>query len=316
MMPGTQPFDLACFSELVGTAPATIPASAQKLLQDYALSYRALTAAESAAAHAQVLERMATGHMAVSGAHRHGDWERGWSENLEAFRAGGHDPEVLVPKYLQPDQIDRLNGAYIRSETPYFQVRVYDIFRHYLFQTYLSSATAVYEFGCGTGYNLHILAGLLPEMPLWGLDWAEASVQLIQEMAQNGHPQLQAQRFDMFHPEGLELQAGAAVLTLNAMEQLGGNFQPFVDYLLAQHPAIGVHAEPLLELYDPADPFDDIARRYHEQRGYLTGFVPHMQALAAAGQIEILKLQRVRLGNQFHEGYSLLIWKPRKKEHS
>lgn len=305
------PFDLERFAELVGEAPETLPTSVRDLLDDYELEYRVLDQAEREACFLQVLRQLESENLTVSGAHRLGDWERGWSENLERFHASGGQPEALVPGYHHAAQIDRCQGQYICSENPYFQVRFYDAFRHYLFHKYVADCAQVYEFGCGTGYNLLILASLFPEKTLKGFDWAEASVDLVNEIAATQQLKLSGQRFDMFHPDpDVNIGRDTAVMTFNSLEQLGTGHRAFIDFLRGQQPRLCIHAEPLLELYDPEQFFDALAIRYHRARGYLEGMVSYLQELAAVGEIEILKLQRIALGNQFHEGYSLCIWRP------
>jgi hypothetical protein len=304
------PFDQNYFARLIGESPAALPEPVLELLQQYALHFTPLAGEAREACFLEVLKKMEA-PLTVSGAHRLQDWETGWSENLKRFEESGGDPESLVPRYLQPDQIDRCLGDFIRSEIPYFQVRFYDIFRHYLYYRYLQRVSHVYEFGCGTGYNLTILSRLFPDKQIRGFDWAEASVRLVNAIGSMCQLNLSGTRFDMFHPDPhLQIPSDTAVITFNAMEQLGKNFQPFIDYLCTQKFELAVHAEPLLELYDQNHLFDYLAARYHRVRGYLEGFVPYMQHLEQQGRIQILKLQRIPFGNQFHEGYSLLIWKP------
>jgi hypothetical protein len=101
------------------------------------------------------------------------------------------------------------------------------------------------------------------------------------------------------------------VITLHAMEQLGGGFAPMLDYLLSVRPGICLHLEPIAELYDPALLFDWLALRYHEKRNYLSGFLTALRAREAEGALTIHEVRRLRFGSVFHEGYSLVVWTPR-----
>ena len=306
-------FDVNTFAKLVGEQPDTLPVSVLDLLKNYQLQYQILEDSSREKCFKEVLQKMES-PLSISGEHRHGDWERGWQENLERFLDSGGDPESLIPKYHHPQQIDRCLGHYICSEVPFFQVKFYDVFRHFIFHRYLTNYSSVYEFGCGTGYNLAILAQMFPDKRLMGFDWAESSVKLVDAIAKAQNYSLSGQRFDMFSPQSnAEINAQTAVMTFNSMEQLGANFMPFVDFLCEKEPGICVPSEPLFELYDEEQLFDYVGARYHQARGYLEGFVPYMQDLQKAGKIEIIKLQRIPFGNQFHEGYSLLVWKPRRK---
>ncbi|MBT3552210.1 MAG: hypothetical protein HN485_13820, partial [Rhodospirillaceae bacterium] len=109
--------------------------------------------------------------------------------------------------------------------------------------------------------------------------------------------------------EAIAVAPGAGIMTLHAMEQLGSDFEPFLDYLIGLKPAVALHLEPIAELYDADNPFDAAALAYHAKRGYLTGFLNALQARAATGEIEILKIHRTGFGSTFHEAYSIVVWR-------
>ncbi len=64
----------------------------------------------------------------------------------------------------------------------------------------------------------------------------------------------------------------SGVYTFGAMEQLGENFEPFLQFLLSKKPEICVNVEITYELYSPDTLFDHLAIRYLQKRGYLKGF--------------------------------------------
>ena len=110
--------------------------------------------------------------------------------------------------------------------------------------------------------------------------------------------------------EALGIDPDTDVLTVHALEQLGAKGPKVIDLILARRPRRVLHIEPILDFYDPSDPFDDIAARYHLARGYLQGLVGCLEAHAAAGRIEITSRGRVKLGNLYHEAYSFIAWRP------
>ncbi len=71
-----------------------------------------------------------------------------------------------------------------------------------------------------------------------------------------------------------------------------------------------MHAEPLAELYDENSLIDCLALKYHRARGYLNGFLTRLTELAEEGRIEIIVKKRVPFGSHFHEGYSIVVWRP------
>jgi hypothetical protein len=105
------------------------------------------------------------------------------------------------------------------------------------------------------------------------------------------------------------ITAATDVLAVHALEQLGPRGEAVVEYLLEMRPRRCLHIEPILEFYDPADPVDDIARRYYHLAHVCPhGLEPTLQQLVQAGKIEILGQGRVRLGNTIHEAYSYFAW--------
>ena len=206
----------------------------------------------------------------------------------------------------------RVLGRYVHPHDPRFEASFVDVLQTWLAARWLGDASAIYEFGCGPGHNVAAFARLLPGRPIVGLDWATPSQQLLRLVAETtGHP-ISGRRIDMFAPDpDLLLNPGSAVVTIGAMEQLGERHDAFLGFLLGQDPAICVHVEPLHELYDPANPFDDAARLYAERRGYLRGYLPRLESLAREGRIEILSVRR-HLGSEFHDGWGSLVWRPRR----
>ncbi len=240
-------------------------------------------------------------------------WERGWGEVLARVRDRGISYENLRPQYFRYETV-RLDGDYARVDTGDFEFQCFQAFLRTLAKRWLTDCDRIVEFGCGTGSNLMLLGETLPDRQLFGCDWAGPSVELLQLIAKARALNLSGARFNMLTCQGagdLPELSGSACMTLHSMEQLGETFSPFLDFLLASQARICFHIEPLVELYDETALFDALAIRYHRRRNYLSGFVPAVRAAAAAGRAELLDLRRLKLGSVFHEGYSLLIWRPR-----
>lgn len=301
----------AGFADLLGVAQGDMERICGQLIRDFDFRFETVSGKAFRDTLLSVLKALDHKPLSRSGPGRREDWERGWGENLERFLASGSSLEALVPRYMTKHAVRRLSGEYIRPLAADFEVNFYTVYRHYIFRAWLAEFPRVCEFGCGTGYNLAILSQLFPDKDLVGLDWAESSVRLVEAIAQAHAPRLSGRRFDYFHPDlSLDLGADTALVTFNSLEQLGGDFGPFLDFILEKGPGICVNAEPLLELYDPDDLLDYLALRYHKKRNYLDGFVTALRDLALEGGVEILKERRVRSGDLFHEGYSLIIWRP------
>jgi len=246
------------------------------------------------------------------GEHRAEIWESCWSDNLQKFVDAGYDAEKLVPDFIKPGQPIRLNQQYVVPASARFELDFFAVCRAFLFERFFRDVQSVYEFGCGSGFNLLALARQQPGKRLCGLDWSRSSNETLNLVGKKLGVDITGRHFDFFNPDpGLELGPRAGVLTMCALEQVGPRHGPFLDFLLAKKPSICVNMEPMLELYDPANAVDALAIRFHRKRGYLEGFLPALHKLAAAGRIEVLEQKRFRFGSLYHECYSYVAWRTR-----
>lgn len=301
--------DADVFSVLFGTTRENIISTCGDLLKRFDFRYEVVTGEERDSIILDVLKAVDSGNFKVSGKARKNDWEKGWQENLDEFVASGYDIASLAPKYISKYTVSRLFQHYIKPYDRMFELNYYTVYRHYLFNTYLEPFDSIFEFGCGTGYNLAIMNSLFPKKPIMGIDWAESSVKIADELGVRLNATITGRRFDYFHPDhSLDLTTNSAVVTLNSLEQIGSDYQAFLDYILEKKPAICINAEPILEMYDDNNLIDYLAIRYHKHRNYLCGYYDALKRLEAQGRIRIEKAQRVPVGNYFHEGYSFVVW--------
>ena len=205
-------------------------------------------------------------------------WDRCWKEHVH-----------LKPPYYNSDVI-REYGLYRYVDSDY-EYRCFTVLRDNLLARYCQNMT-VWEFGCGNGHNILNL----PQAK--GFDWSESAVSRLRLHG------MDVGRFDMFNP--WPMQIPGAALTVHSMEQLGKNFRPMLDFLIAAKPKVVIHIEPILELYDPDNLFDYLAIQYHRKRGYLEGY---LTALTDA-KVELLEVKRSEFGSIMHEAYSVIVWKP------
>lgn len=189
-----------------------------------------------------------------------------------------------VPYYF--GQVIRLNQKLY--DAPGFELEFLGDLRAELYERYVEDE--LHEFGCGAGHNLEPLRG----RKLKGYDWTESGCQHVRARG------FEAERFDMFNPHKVGLKG--AVLTVHALEQLGTDFKPFLDFLVAEKPDVCIHIEPIEEFYEDTL-LDHLALQYHRKRGYLSGF---MNAIPG----KILQAYRTYVGGLMHEAYSVVVWKP------
>lgn len=309
--PRSHRLDGRSFAAAVGCAEAELPPDLRARIAASDFRYSPLTPDERDRTILEVLKRIDGGELSRVGEHRQEIWEKGWEENLEAFAAEGFNLEALVPRFVRPNPVIRFNQDYVRSLVPHFELQFHDIVRRWLFMRYMSDAARIFEFGCGSSYNLVAMAEIAPDKAYIGLDWAASAVKLADLIGRTRGIPLSGRRFDLFHPDAdLDLGGNDAALTICALEQTGTRHESFLQFLLHKRPRICVHMEPLLDLYEPDKLADYLAIRYHTSRGYLSGFLERLRQLQDERRLEILQVRRFRFGSLFHEGYSLVVWRP------
>lgn len=299
------------FAKIFGIAERELPAACRAAIHAADLRYEIPTSTARDEIILKVLKHLDSDRPTQVGEHRSGIWEACWSDYRQRFLDAGLSPDSLVPHFITPGLPVRLSQDYALPKQPGFELTVLDICRAFLFDRYFRPVRSVCEFGCGSGFNLIALDRQLPGKKLYGLDWSKSSNETIDLIRQKLGIDIAGRHFDFFAPDtSFPLGGESAVLTMCALEQVGDRHEAFLKYLLQKKPAVCVHMEPLLDLYDEANLVDYLAIRYHKKRGYLNGFLPALRDLAAKGRVEILDMRRFYFGSFYHEGYSYVAWRP------
>ncbi len=297
------------FEDLFGEPSGTFFHECQKLVESLDFRYDILKGPFREEVFLRVLKTLHQ-DLEVAGKHRKQRWEDGWGENLSQFRSTGYDLVALAPKFVRLQEIIRLRGEYVRPYSDQFESNFVKVLRQWMFRKWFHSIDHIYEFGCGTGHNLIDAAVLFPDRPLYGLDWSQTSQVILRLMKEHHGFNIVGREFDMLDPDAsFALNPQSGVFTVGAMEQLGNQYHAFLNYILAQRPQICVHVETLYELYDQSDLFDFVAAKYLDKRKYLRGMLGTLQALEKEGRLQILGTIRT-FGSLYHDGYSVVIWKP------
>lgn len=242
-------------------------------------------------------------------------WEDGWSENLREYMRT-KDKSCLSPHYFKYDKI-RYMGGYERVSE---QDLAYD-WNDKIFRKHLGGLDSIIEFGTGTGRNLVHLNKLFPDTRIYGTDFAQSSVDIIEELHME-YPNIKGYLHNMLKPNNTSMEFSRAIdfinssvynnvgiLTCHSMEQLGANWQEFFEFIYQLKPNVCVHIEPLLESYDTNSTYDFLAYLYHKAKGYLEGFLP---ALEKEKRIQITDTQKAHFGSLYHSGYSYIVWESSK----
>lgn len=303
--------DTAGFAELFGINAGDIRDTTRSLIQRHDFSYREIVGDEHDKLILDVLKRIDCDQQIIGAEERKEVWHKGWDANLQEFLSTDFALEALIPKFIRPGQPVRLKRSFVFPNNPDFELRFVEVIRSWIFEEFFARFDNVYEFGCGTGFNLVPLAQRFPDKKLFGSDFVQSSVDLVNSIAQHYKLNLSATLFDMISPNpDYRILPSSAVFTFGAIEQLASRFESFVGFLLKQKPALCLHIEPTVELYDDAHLIDFLGIKFHRKRGYTEGFLPMLQKLAAEGRAEVQRVKRLYFGSLFMEGYSLIVWRP------
>ena len=300
------------FADSFGINLKELPDECSEIIKNTDFTYHVLEGVEKDNAILDELKRIECDTQVIADPSRTEVWEKGWNENLVAFRESGWDLETLIPKFYRKDIPLRLNQQFIKSQNERFEYDFFRVFRMWIFKTYFKDVKNIYEFGCGTGYNLVELAEIYPDKNIVGLDFVPSVIELLTEIHTHKKKNISGILFDMIHPDfSVNIEPDSAIYTFGAIEQLGGQIHKLFDFFLKKNPQICVHMEPMAELYDDNNLIDFLAKKFHKKRGYTEGLLSLLKQLQEEKRAEILKVKRLYLGNYNMEGYNLVIWKPR-----
>jgi hypothetical protein len=260
----------------------------------------------------QIIERIRIDKQVIAGDGRKETWSNGWAENLEAFMNSGGDVKELTPRFVRAGLPVRWQGKYVQPKSDNFELAFIEILRHHIVEHYFAKVASIYEFGAGTGFNLVHANQIKPEIDLVGTDFVQPAVDLINEVGIRLGINLTSSIFDMMRPDDFELELPneSGVWTFGSLEQLGGEIEPIINYLIRNKPKICVHIEPMSELYDTVSLEDYLANWFQTKRGYTSGLIPLLKQYEDEGRITVNKIQRLGFGSLMMEGYNLVVWAP------
>ena len=238
-------------------------------------------------------------------------WVKGWGENLDEFVASKGDLDALTPKYVRPNMPVRLYRRLAQPVEPQFEPNWRRVYQQWLFRTYFADCEQIYEFGCGSGGHVSVLAQMFPDKKIVGSRLGGALLRDRQQHAQAARLEHRGAPVRFLQTRLRHRNSPRQRRHDLCRARAGfGSFGAFIDFLLAKRPKLCVFVEPIYEWYDPANFIDHLAMRGHDIRNFLKGMPGALHRLQQDGRIEILKEHRVEFGSLLHEAYSQMIWRP------
>ena len=300
------------FAKSFGVLTENLSANLTSLIASLDLEISPITGESRDKLITQIIERIRNDKQIIAGDGRTETWTNGWAENLEAFKSSGGNVKELTPRFVRAGQPVRWQRKYVQPNTDNFELAYIEVLRHFIIENYFAEVSSLYEFGAGTGFNLVHASQIRPEIALVGTDFVQPAVDLINEVGVRLGINLTSSIFDMMRPEDfeLELPKNSGVWTFGSLEQLGGQIEPIINYLISNKPKICVHVETMSELYDDETLEDYLADWFQTKRGYTSGLIPLLKQYEMDGRITVNKIQRLEFGSLMMEGYNLGVWTP------
>jgi len=303
--------DLQILADSFGTDISDVKKICEKQLDNMDTGYTVYSGLQREKLIVEILKSIDSDKQVIGAPERTNVWNDGWNENLNLLKNNNYQLESLLPKFIKKNKPMRFMGEYILPNEQNFEREYFNIYRSWLFEKYFSNFDSIYDIGCGSSYNLVELCKQFPKKKIYGFDFVQSSVDIVNEVSEFHNFNAEGKIFDIINPDhNIRLDENSLVFTAGVIEQVAGKFEKFIDYILQMKPKLVVNSEPIYELYDQDIPFDYLAAKFHSKRGYTIGYLPRLLELEKEGRIKIIKIQRLNFGSLFIEGYNCIIWKP------
>ena len=238
------------------------------------------------------------------------DWQDDWFNVLQNLRTNNENVKSIIrPKWFRESAFVNIHNCLSLTETPYVDWEYQLITRQMLFYTHLKDIENICEFGSGSGTNFYLINEILQNKNFILSDISVTSLKIIEELKRKlNRNNLTHSNIDIEQDIDLQLPDNTAVITTSVLEQIGDNYKNFINFILKEKPQIVINVEPIVELLDSKNGFDNVMNLYCEKRKYLAGYLTELEKLEKQKKIKIIMKKRTMVSGTFIEN-SVLIWK-------
>ena len=238
------------------------------------------------------------------------DWQDDWFNVLQNLRTNNDNVKSIIrPKWFRESAFVNIQNCLSLTETPYVDWEYQLITRQMLFYTHLKDIENICEFGSGSGANFYLINEILQDKNFILSDISVTSLKIIEELKRKlNRNNLIYSNIDIEQDIDLQLPDNTAVITTSVLEQIGDNYKNFINFILKEKPQIVINVEPIVELLDSKNGFDNVMNLYCEKRKYLAGYLTELEKLEKQKKIKIIMKKRTMVSGTFIEN-SVLIWK-------
>ena len=238
------------------------------------------------------------------------DWQDDWFSVLQNLQTNNDNVKSIIrPKWFRESAFVNIQNCLSLTETPYVDWEYQLITRQMLFYTHLRDIENICEFGSGSGTNFYLINEILQNKNFILSDISVTSLKIIEELKRKlNRNNLIYSNIDIEQDIDLQLPDNTAVITTSVLEQIGDNYKNFINFILKEKPQIVINVEPIVELLDSKNGFDNVMNLYCEKRKYLAGYLTELEKLEKQKKIKIIMKKRTMVSGTFIEN-SVLIWK-------
>ena len=238
------------------------------------------------------------------------DWQDDWFSVLQNLRTNDDNVKSIIrPKWFRESAFVNIQNCLSLTETSYVDWEYQLITRQMLFYTHLKDIENICEFGSGSGANFYLINEILQDKNFILSDISVTSLKIIEELKRKlNRNNLTYSNIDIEQDIDLQLPDNTAVITTSVLEQIGDNYKNFINFILKEKPQIVINVEPIVELLDSKNGFDNVMNLYCEKRKYLAGYLTELEKLEKQKKIKIIMKKRTMVSGTFIEN-SVLIWK-------
>ena len=238
------------------------------------------------------------------------DWQDDWFSVLQNLQTNNDNVKSIIrPKWFRESAFVNIQNCLSLTETPYVDWEYQLITRQMLFYTHLRDIENICEFGSGSGANFYLINEILQDKNFILSDISVTSLKIIEELKRKlNRNNLTHSNIDIEQDIDLQLPDNSAVITTSVLEQIGDNYKNFINFILKEKPQIVINVEPIVELLDSKNGFDNVMNLYCEKRKYLAGYLTELEKLEKQKKIKIIMKKRTMVSGTFIEN-SVLIWK-------
>ena len=238
------------------------------------------------------------------------DWQDDWFSVLQNLQTNNDNVKSIIrPKWFRESAFVNIQNCLSLTETPYVDWEYQLITRQMLFYTHLKDIENICEFGSGSGTNFYLINEILQNKNFILSDISVTSLKIIEELKRKlNRNNLTYSNIDIEQDIDLQLPDNTAVITTSVLEQIGDNYKNFINFILKEKPQIVINVEPIVELLDSKNGFDNVMNLYCEKRKYLAGYLTELEKLEKQKKIKIIMKKRTMVSGTFIEN-SVLIWK-------